>query len=104
MPVAMTNLMLVIPNISSAPQTEFFRAYRLNADPPQLQAFLAGKSPSLMVFGLTGTNYTLQVTSNLSDTIAWYPLLSYTMTNAFQSITNLAASTNAAIFYRIQKN
>jgi hypothetical protein len=35
---------------------------------------------SLVAFGLAGTNYTLQTSSSLSATVAWRPLLSYTLT------------------------
>ncbi|HEV7925635.1 MAG TPA: hypothetical protein VGR14_09775 [Verrucomicrobiae bacterium] len=99
--VAMTNQTQIIPNVESNPVAVFFRAYVLNADPPMLQATHSGTNRSLIAFGLTGTNYTLQVSSNLSATVAWYPLLSYTLTNSFQSFTNLGASSPA--FYRIKK-
>ncbi len=43
----------------------------------------------------------LQASSNLSATVAWHPLLSYTLTNAFQFFTNLGSTSPA--FYRIKK-
>jgi hypothetical protein len=99
--VPMTNLTQVIPKVGPVPAALFFRAYVLNADPPILQASLSGTNRSLLTFGLAGTNYTLQTSSNLSATVAWYPLLNYTLTNSFQYFTNLGAGSPA--FYRIQK-
>jgi hypothetical protein len=101
--VPMTNLMQVLPTVNPAPVAEFFRAYRMGGDPPALDALLSGKDKSLVVYGVPGTNYTLQSSGNLSATIAWYPLLNYTLTNSFQYVTNLGAATSN-IFYRIEKN
>ncbi|HZM05875.1 MAG TPA: hypothetical protein VFC44_22975, partial [Candidatus Saccharimonadales bacterium] len=96
----MTNLTQVIPNLSSIPTAAYFRAYVLNADPPILQAS-TGASRSLLAFGMTGTNYTLQTTTNLSGTILWSPVLNYKLTNSFQFFTNVGAGSPA--FYRIMK-
>jgi hypothetical protein len=97
----MTNLSQVIPDLAPVPATVFFRAFVLNADPPILQASLSGTNRSLLAFGLAGTNYTLQTAGNLSVTVAWYPLLNYTLTNSFQFFTNLGPG--SPIFYRIKK-
>jgi len=103
MHLPMTNLMQVIPNLDPTPAAEFFRAYRFTMTQGMLDAGLApGHSQLLTLYGAPGTNYTLEVSSNLSATIAWYPLLSYTLTNSFQYFTNVG-STNPATFYRIQK-
>ena len=55
-----------------------------------------------MVHGAVGTNYVLQFSTNFSGTVAWYPLLNYTLTNASQAITNIGR-TNPVIFYRIKQ-
>jgi hypothetical protein len=99
--VPMTNLTQVIPDLNPTPATVFFRAYLLDADPPILQGSLSGAGRSLVAFGLAGTNYTLQTSSNLSATVAWYPLLNYTLTNSFEFFTNLG--TGSPAFYRIRK-
>jgi hypothetical protein len=99
--VPMTNLTQVFANLDPAPATLFFRAYVLNADPPLLQGALSGGNFTLLAYGLSGTNYTLQSSSNLSGTVAWNPLLSYTLTNTFQLFTNLGSTSPA--FYRIKK-
>jgi hypothetical protein len=99
--VAMTNQTQVFSNVDPTSVATFFRAYVLNADPPILRASPSGSNRSLLAFGLAGTNYTLQVSSNLSATVAWHPLLNYTLTNSFQTLTNLGVSSPA--FYRIKK-
>jgi hypothetical protein len=96
--VPMTNLTQIIPDLDPTPAALFFRAYLLDADPPILQGSLSGANRSLLAFGLAGTNYTLQTSSNL---VAWHPLLNYTLTNSFQFFTNLGAGSPA--FYRIEK-
>jgi hypothetical protein len=101
MAVAMTNLTQVFSNLDSAPVVVFYRAYVLNADPPLLQYSGTRGNFSLLAFGLSGTNYTLQTSSNLSSTVAWRPLLNYALTNSFQYFTNL--SPGSPSFYRIQK-
>lgn len=100
--VPMTNSFALVTGLSET-NTDVYYLYKpLNADPPLLQASLTGAGRSLAAYGISGTNYTLQFTTNLSPTVAWHPLLSYTLTNSFRFFTNLAA-TNPSIFYRIQK-
>jgi hypothetical protein len=99
--VPMTNLAQVIPVLDSSRAVVFFRAYVLSADPPILEASLSGANRSLLAFGLPGTNYTLLTSSNLSATVAWQPLLNYTLTNSFQFFTNLGSGSPA--FYRAKK-
>ena len=70
-------------------------------DPPLLQGALSGGNFSLLAYGLSGRNYTLQSSGDLSATVAWHPLLSYTLTNTFQFFTNLGPTSPA--FYRIKK-
>jgi hypothetical protein len=56
----------------------------------------------LLAYGLAHTNYILQSTTNLSGTVAWYPQLSYTLTNSFLWITNLGSGA-PDVFYRLQR-
>jgi hypothetical protein len=99
--VPMTNLTQVFSNLDPTPVVVFYRAYVLNADPPLLQAFHSNGDFSLLAFGITGANYVLQTSSNLSTTVAWRPLLSYTLTNSFEYFTNLGPS--SPVYYRIKK-
>ena len=101
-PVAMTNSFAIIPGLRNPPGILFYRSQPLLADPPLLQPLLQNGQKSIVAYGLAGTNYTVQTTTNLSPTMAWAPLLNYTLTNSFQVIPGLPAANS--IFYRIQKN
>jgi hypothetical protein len=100
--VPLTNSFQFLSPISSSSPFVFYRGRILNTDPPSLDASLANQNRSLMVYGRPGTNYVLQYSTNLSGVVTWYPLLSYTLTNSFQSVTNLG-NTNPAVFYRIKR-
>lgn len=95
----MTNLTQVYPNLALVAPAGFFRADSVNADPPILQASLAGTQRSILAFGIPGTNYVLQTSSNLSLSAGWSPVFSYRLTNSFQFFTNLGNSSPA--FYRL---
>jgi len=68
---------------------------------PVLEASLSGANLSLLAFGLVGTNYTLQVATNLSGTVAWTPFLSFTATNTSQFITNF--DPGSTVFFRLKQ-
>jgi len=57
----------------------------------------AGLQRSLTLYGLVGSNYQLQYTTNLNG--AWIPLLNYTQTKGI--ITINVAATNDIMFYRL---
>lgn len=97
----MTNLTQVVPTPTQTAGAKFFRAYSFIADPPILQASLAAGRRSLMAYGIPGTNYTLLATTNPASAISWSPLLNYTSTNSFQSLTNLGNS--SPVFYRLKR-
>jgi hypothetical protein len=99
--VPMTNLAQTFPNLAATGPDVFYRAYSFNADPPIIQASLAGTRRSLLTYGIPGTNYTLQSASSPSGSTSWSAVFSYTMTNSFQVITNLDNS--APIFYRLKR-
>jgi hypothetical protein len=105
MRVPMTNLVQVFQGLDTHPSTIFYRAYQFYANPPLLDISPApaGSGPvSITAYGQTGTNYVLQYSTNLSSSLAWHPLLSYTITNSFLTLTNIG-NTNAAMFFRIMK-
>jgi len=81
---------------------DFYRASLFQADPPLLEAHLGGQSRSLLAYGLPGTNYTLQYSTNLSSVVAWYPLMNYTLTNSFRVFSNLS-NPNPSVFYRLKR-
>jgi len=101
--VSMTNLMAMVNGLDESKTMIFYRAELLSADPPILTSQLSGLTRLLQIHGLVGTNYGLQYATNLSAPVTWYPLLSYRLTNAFQSITNPGGSTNPVIYYRLKK-
>ena len=100
--VPMTTLVTTIPNLDPSPQAIFYRAAEFTGDPPAVQpAISGGANRSLLVFGRIGTNYTVQLTTNLSGVVVWTPLLTYKQTNSFQTVTNLGS--NSPAFYRIKR-
>ena len=99
--VPMTNLTQVFPDVSPLAAAGYFRAEAFNADPPLLQASLAGGQRSLLAFGVPGTNYTLLTSSNLSLATGWSSWLSYRLTNSFQFFTNVGNGSPA--FYRLKR-
>jgi len=88
-----------VPLPPAASQSVFYRYGALNANPPVLQA---NADHSVLAFGLKGTNYGLQYSTNLSGTVAWHPLVNFTLTNSFQYLTNLGAA-NPIVFYRLKR-
>jgi hypothetical protein len=101
MRVPMTNLLQVFSGLATQPATLFYRAYQFNANPPILDISpAAGGSVALTAYGQATTNYALQYTTNISSTVAWHPLLNFTITNSFLT-TNLGA-TNPAMFFRLE--
>ncbi|MHB8519120.1 MAG: hypothetical protein ACYDH9_00045 [Limisphaerales bacterium] len=91
-----------IPALDESLNPIFYRAVEFLADPPVLQAMLnPDQTRSLLVYGLPTHQYTVEYATNLSNILAWYPLLDYTLTNSF-SYLNVGA-TNGAVFYRLHK-
>jgi hypothetical protein len=97
-----TNSFQIVTGLSVNTPDVFYRSLLFNADPPVLAPQLVNQNRSLMIYGLSGTNYGLQYSTNVSGTVTWYPLLSYRLTNAFQTITNLG-NINPPVFYRLKK-
>lgn len=56
---------------------------------------------SLTISGAVGNSYQIQYCTNLAPGAVWYPLSTYTQTNAVQVIT--VNPTQSAIFYRVQQ-
>jgi len=100
--IPLANPFQLITGLSSSNQAVFYRYGSLNADPPILEAYMSGQSPSLLAYGLVRTNYTLQSATNLSGTVAWHPELSYTLTNSYLWITNVGRGA-PDVFYRLKR-
>jgi hypothetical protein len=99
--IPLTNSFQFIPGLSSGNPGLFYRYDVLNPDPPILEAY-SSQNESLLAYGLSHTNYTLQYTTNISGTVAWYPRLSYTLTNSYLWITNLGSGA-PGVFYRLKR-
>jgi len=99
--IPLTNSFAFIPGLSATTPGVFYRYDVLNADPPILEAYTS-QNVSLLAYGLSHTNYTLQYRTNLSGTVAWYPQLSYTLTNSYLWITNLGSGA-PDVFYRLKR-
>lgn len=101
--IPMTNLVQTFSGLTGGAKPLFFRAYEFTANPPLVDARLAtNRTGSLTAFGVAGTTYQLQSSTNVSSAVSWNPGLTFTLTNSFQFIDNLPV-TNNAIFFRIQK-
>ncbi len=57
----------------------------------------------LTLYGLAGTNYTIESATNLSPPTAWMPVLSLTPSATMILSTSDLGSSNAAIFYRARQ-
>jgi hypothetical protein len=93
----MTNLYQYFPVAPTPPQL-FYRALQFSADPPILDL----NAPTLLLYGLNGTNYVIEATSNLGATNGWTPATNFMLTNSFQFI-GIGSPTNSAMFFRAKR-
>ena len=99
----MTNLMATLFNLHDSRTNFFYRAYEIQ-DVPEMDALVGTNGTRrLIVFGKPGSQYTLQTKPVMSSTVAWTPVLSYTLTNGFRYLDNLGTNTDAT-FYRLRKD
>ncbi len=98
--VPLTNLAQTFPADAQSAQI-FYRAAEFLADPPSIEPRLVNNARALLVYGIPGTHYQLQASTNLSDPAAWLSVFNYSMTNSFQQITNVGGA-NPIIFYRVK--
>jgi hypothetical protein len=81
----------------------FYRAEKLSAEPPILELSSAtGTNMTLLFYGMKGTNYVLQATTNLSISNAWFPASSFTLSNSFKYI-DTGRQTNKTEFFRAKR-
>jgi hypothetical protein len=103
MRVPMTNIVATFSGLNMNMPSVFYRAHQFSANPPILEAHLVNQNRSLLAYGQPGANYALQYATNLSAPVSWYPLMNYSLTNAFQHLNGIG-NTNPLIFYRIQQH
>jgi hypothetical protein len=100
---AQTNILTTLTGLAAPSPNTFYRAMEFTPDPPVLDALLdANRNRVLLGYGRPGTNYTVLAKTNLSDVVAWKPVATYSLTNAFHFIN--VSGTNNVIFYRLFKN
>jgi hypothetical protein len=100
--IPQTNLSQVYEADEQFPQV-FYRAMQFSADPPIIQLkSLAKSNVTLLIYGLGGTNYVVQATTNLNPTNTWFTAANFTLTNSFQFI-DAGGRTNNAMFFRAKR-
>jgi hypothetical protein len=100
--VPMTNQYRIFGADQSSPQI-FYRAWEFFADPPiiELNSFTS-TNLTLLLYGVSGTNYVIEATTNLSSTNGWFPATNLTLTNSFYFI-GTGNPTNTAMFFRAKR-
>lgn len=99
--VPLTNLAETF-GLDAASAMIFYRAAEFFADPPIVELVPGGTNNlTLLLYGKSGTNYVLQLTTNLAAN-AWFPATNFMLTNSFLFI-NEGSKTNKALFYRGQR-
>ncbi|MBI3867284.1 MAG: hypothetical protein HY299_02035 [Verrucomicrobia bacterium] len=100
--VALTNLSRTL-SLPRGPEAQlFYRAFEANTSPSELQiARRTSNQVDLLVFGITGTNYSVQAAGNISAPMQWHDILSFKLTNSFRSIGGIS-TTNRETYFRIQ--
>ncbi len=99
----MTNLALAFAGAGGTNATQFYRAYEFFADPPILEIRpQTGTNPLLLFYGMAGTNYTIQATTNLVVTNAWMAATNFALTNSFRFI-GVGNLTNKAMYFRAKR-
>ncbi|HWY78463.1 MAG TPA: hypothetical protein VN281_22810, partial [Verrucomicrobiae bacterium] len=100
--VPMTNLFQEFTGVGTDGSIEFYRAYQFTAAPPILEWLPSAGSRSLIMYGVSGINYTLQTGTNLNNPASWTNQLSFSMTNSFYIFPGIQP-TNRIQFFRIRQ-
>jgi CARDB/Divergent InlB B-repeat domain/Bacterial Ig-like domain len=100
--VPMTNLLEKFTSVGEDGPIEFYRAYQFTAAPPILEWLQAAGARSLVIYGVAGTNYTLQTTTNLNSPASWTNQQSFSTTNSFYIIPGIQP-TNRVLWFRIRQ-
>jgi hypothetical protein len=102
--IPFTNFFVNVAGLPMHGPNTFYRAAEMLGNPPALEALVGTNGTRrLLVFGAPGAEYTLQSTTNLSSTVAWTPVMTYTLTNSFRYLENLGTNTGAT-FFRLRRN
>ena len=81
----------------------FYRALKLSADPPILDVnSVTSTNLTLLLYGISGTNYVIQATTNVSLTNGWFPATNFMLSNSFEFF-DTGKPTNNAMFFRTKR-
>ena len=101
--IPLSTLSADIPGLNPAENQVFYRAVEFFADPPMVQALRApDETRSLLIYGQSSRQYTVEYSTNLSNVTGWYPLLNTTLTNSFGRVS--ISNDNGIVFYRLRRN
>jgi RHS repeat-associated protein len=98
--VPLTNLFENFTVNQTAPRI-FYNSWEFFADPPilELNAPL-GSNPTLLMYGLRGTNYAADQNTNLASPNAWVTFTNFVPTGSFQFI-GIGSPTNNMMYFRV---
>jgi hypothetical protein len=84
-------------------QPVFYRAVQFAANPPilELNSF-SSTNLTLLLYGISGTNYAIQATTNLSLANGWFPATNIELTNSFEFI-SAGDQTNSVMVFRAKR-
>jgi hypothetical protein len=100
--IPQTNLAQVYEANEQLPQV-FYRAMQFSADPPIIQMnSVSNNNLTLLLYGVSGSNYVIQTTTDLNSSSGWFPATNVTLTNSFYYI-GTGGPTNKATFYRAER-
>jgi len=101
--VPMSNIVQVLPAASTPGKMLFYRACKLEADPPILEIHRTpAQPPSLLLYGVPGQVYQLEYATRLATPAPWQSAGPITLTNAFLELP--AMNTNDPVrFYRLRR-
>jgi hypothetical protein len=77
----------------------FYRALQFSANPPIIEVnSLTKTNVTLLLYGVGGTNYVIEATTNLGAANSWFPATNLILTNSFQFIGTGSPTNNAMLF------
>ena len=83
--------------------TVFYRARKLSADPPIIELNSVNNTNiTLLLYGVSGTNYVILATTNLCLTNGWFQTTNFTLSNSFRYL-DTDSSTNTTMFFRAKR-
>lgn len=102
--VPMTTTVQVISGIDTSLATGFYRAYEFTATNSILEASRSSaQNLSLLLYGKSGSNYTLESSADLPNVNNWSPVSSVTLTNSFIFLPEIELTNRPTLFIRARQ-